>query len=57
MEGDAKTQPYSFTDFSNDLNTAREMHRKEIEEAYNTGWNSRKYGYNDNYYTETFKQP
>ena len=59
MEGDAKAEPYSFTDFSNDLNTAREMHRQEIEKAYEAGFyddmeDGKKF--DTKYYTKKFQQ-
>lgn len=56
MEGDAKAEPYSFTDFDADLKIAREMHRQEIEEAYVSGSDEVLYGTKEEYYTETFKQ-
>lgn len=51
MEGDAKAEPYSFTNFSNDLNIARQMHREEVQESYFEGL---KDTYQRNYYEETF---
>lgn len=61
MEGDAKADPYSFTDFDADLKIARKMHRQEIEEAYGHGFNSgilatekTQVKNAEQYYTETF---
>lgn len=57
MEGNAKAEPYSFTDFDADLKIARKMHRQEIEEAFVAG-DERGTGevpFNcEQYYTQTF---
>jgi hypothetical protein len=58
ISGHYKAEAYSFTDLSNDIQKAKEMHNQEIIDAWNNGlsnWDNTDDCNAKQYYIETFK--